>query len=113
MKLPVPPTQGPSRGCALHQRQLVDRSALRILARPLGESASPGDVRDDLGQVADAALGVDDSGLFAAGRAIADELHGRDALFAQEEWVVERHRKRIMRRHLRQGKAGEQMPVIL
>ena len=34
-----------------------------------------GDVRHDFRQVADAALVVDDAGLFAAGRAEADELH--------------------------------------
>src|SRR6266699_3246091 len=33
------------------------------------------DVRHDLGKIANAALVIDDAGLFAAGRAEADELH--------------------------------------
>src|SRR5262249_10409046 len=38
------------------------------------------DVRDHLRQVPDPALGIDDTGFFTAGRAEADELHGRSPL---------------------------------
>src|SRR5207247_9485610 len=40
MRLPTPPTQGPSRGL-LRTSGSLSIAALRILASPLGESASP------------------------------------------------------------------------
>ncbi len=46
----------------------------------LGEAAGSQhgavDIRHDARQVSDFAVGVDDAGLLAAGRAIADEFHG-------------------------------------
>jgi hypothetical protein len=69
MKLPTAESR-----IAFHQRQLVDRR-LADLGKALGRQAFAGEVADHLGEVADTALGVDDSRLFAAARAEADELH--------------------------------------
>ena len=74
MKLPTWPMQGPSRGLpatALSRLML----AFLILARPPAAKHLAVDVFDDAREVADFAVGVDDAGLFAAGRAVADELH--------------------------------------
>ena len=64
----------PDARIAAHQRQLVDLR-LADLGEPLGRERLAGDVGHDLRQVADAALRIEDAGLFAAGRAVADELH--------------------------------------
>ena len=49
---------------------------LADLREALGRQRVAGDVGHHLGEVADTPFGVDDSGLFAAVRAEADELHG-------------------------------------
>jgi len=60
---------------AANERQLVDRR-LANLGQALGRQRVGGDIRHHLREVADAAFGVDDSGLLTAARAEADELHG-------------------------------------
>src|SRR5215471_9270799 len=60
---------------AANERQLVDRG-LANLGEALGRQRFCGDIRHHFREVADAAFGVDDSGLLTAARAEADELHG-------------------------------------
>src|SRR6266511_1715910 len=57
------------------ERQLLDRR-LADLGEPCGRERLPGNVRHHFRQVADASFGIDDSRLFAAAWAEADELHG-------------------------------------
>src|SRR5262249_18702548 len=71
---------------ALHQWQLVDRR-LADLGETLGRERFACQIRNHLGEIADAALGVDDSGLFAAVRAEADELHG--AISPSRGWCAD------------------------
>jgi hypothetical protein len=59
---------------ALHQRQLF-RLELAQLVQARGRQRCTRDVGDHLRQVADAAFLIDHAGLFAAGRAIANEFH--------------------------------------
>jgi len=59
----------------VNERQLVDRG-LANLGEALGRQRFCGDIRHHFREVADAAFGVDDSGLLTAARAEADELHG-------------------------------------
>src|SRR4029079_17149561 len=66
---------GAEPGIAFHQRQLVDVGLLD-LGETGGRERVTVDVLHDLGEVADLAVLVDDSGLLFAGRAEADELHG-------------------------------------
>src|SRR5215472_16822073 len=61
MKLPTWPTQAPMRGLPLTTGSLP-AAAFLILASPFGE-------------IADAPLGIENSGLFTAGRAVAQQLH--------------------------------------
>src|SRR5439155_22225354 len=59
-----------------HQGELVE-----LGFADLGEAARAqglaGDIGHDARKIADAALAVEDAGFFAAGSAVADELHGR------------------------------------
>jgi hypothetical protein len=66
---------GTEPGAGLHRGQLREVGLLDLV-ETLRRERVAGDVRDDLGKIADAAVVVDDAGLFAAGRAEADELHG-------------------------------------
>jgi len=68
--------QGPSRGLPATVLSRL-RLAFRILARPPAGQHGAVDILHHARQVADFAVGVDDAGLLAAGRAIADELHER------------------------------------
>src|SRR3981081_4583878 len=60
---------------AANQRQLLD-CRLADFREALGRQRVPGDIGHHLGEIADTPFGVDDSRLFAAVRAEADELHG-------------------------------------
>ena len=75
MKLPTLPTQGPMRGLPRTSGSLSGLS-LRSLFEALRRQRVAGDVGHDFRQIADAALRVDHAGLFAAGRAVANEFHG-------------------------------------
>ena len=65
---------GPEPRAAAHQGELVE-----LGFADLGEAARAqglaGDIGHDARKIADAALAVEDAGFFAAGRAVADELH--------------------------------------
>src|SRR3984957_8756635 len=60
---------------AFHQRQFF-RIELFQLGEDAGRERVAGNIGDDFGQIADAALGIDHAGLFAAGCAVTNELHG-------------------------------------
>ena len=81
MKLPTSPTHGPSRGVPRTSGSFSGLS-LRILVEAARRQRVAGDVGHDLGEVADAALGIEHAGLFAAGRAEADEFHRGSSLWS-------------------------------
>src|SRR5262245_27269300 len=70
-----PADAGAEAGIAVHQRQLRDRR-LADFRQALGRQRLPRDVRHQLGEIADPPLGIDNSGLLAAARAEANQLHG-------------------------------------
>ena len=74
MKLPTLPTQAPMRGLPFTSGSFSGLS-LRSLFRLAGRERRARDIGDDFRQVADAAVLVDHAGLFAAGRAVANEFH--------------------------------------
>src|SRR5436190_11842032 len=75
MKWPTLPTQAPSRGLPRTSGSFSS-GVLRSLAEPCRRQGFAGDVRYQLGQIADAALCIENSRSFPAARAEANELHG-------------------------------------
>jgi hypothetical protein len=73
---------GAEPGFAAHERQLVKRR-LTDFGEPLRRQRFAGDVRHHLGQIAGAALRIENSRFFAAARAEADELHDRSLRMAR------------------------------
>jgi hypothetical protein len=78
---------GAKPGASLHGRQLGKVSLGDLLEAGRRERVAR-DVGHDLGEIADLAVLVDDAGLFAAGRAEADELHVSPFKSCQELLVL-------------------------
>ncbi len=101
---------------AAHQRQLVDLG-LGDPGEPFGVERIAGDVRHHLGEIADAALGVEDSRFLAAGRAEADELHYgspiRLLVVAQVAGSAIMRRVRILRKLWRMVAAAQFAPAAI
>src|SRR5262249_39511884 len=74
---------------ALDGRQLAGRDGLFDLGEAAGRERVAGEVRHDFREIADAPLGVQDSGFLAAGRAEAQQLHD-DLLKGFSVWLAQR-----------------------